>query len=263
MSSLPFEKWQGLGNDFILAFEQDGWSLADGERAEALCDRHRGIGADGLLVVGTAPASMTVFNADGSLSEMCGNGLRCVAAAVAARTGARDWFDIATGAGPHATRLCDTGEVELLMPLPRLVEDALGSALVRPVSGLDASGYRVSTGNPHWVFLDLQGGPDITVAGPVLEHDPQFPDRVNVEFVRRLSDGAFRVDVWERGCGQTEACGTGAAAVAEVLRATGRLGDAASVTVELPGGRLHFAWQGERLLMRGPAVKVFAGSVTR
>lgn len=261
MSLLPFEKWQGLGNDFVVGFEEDGWGLNDSARAVALCDRHRGIGADGLLIVGTTPASMTVFNADGSVSEMCGNGLRCVAAALAARRGLHDWFDIATGAGAHATRLLHNGEVEMLMPRPRLLKDACGSSLVRPTAGFNAEGHRVSTGNPHWVFLDASHAADVALHGPVLEHDPQFPDRTNVEFVRLLPDGALRVDVWERGCGQTLACGTGAAAVAEVWRATGRLGDQNALTVELPGGRLQFSWQDDRLLMRGPAVRVFSGTV--
>lgn len=263
MSLLPFEKWHGLGNDFVVGFEADGWSLADGHRAVALCDRHRGIGADGLLIVGTSPARMTVFNADGSESEMCGNGLRCVSAAIAARTATSAWFDVETGAGPHATRLLTSGEVELLMPRPRLMPDASGSALVWPRAGLDAAGYRLSTGNPHWVFVDLENPPDLALVGPLLEHDPQFPERVNIEFVRLLPDGALRVDVWERGCGQTQACGTGAAAVAELWRSLGRISGDATLTVELPGGRLDFGWQGERLLMRGPAERVFAGSVAR
>lgn len=263
MSLLPFEKWHGLGNDFVVGFEADGWSIADGRRAVALCDRHRGIGADGLLIVGASPASMTVFNADGSESEMCGNGLRCVAAALATRTANTDWFDLDTGAGPHATRLLQSGEVELLMPRPRLVHDTTGSALVTPRAGLDAAGYRLSTGNPHWVFVDLESPPEIALVGPLLEHDPQFPERVNIEFVRLLPDGALRVDVWERGCGQTQACGTGAAAVAELWRSLGRISADATLTVELPGGRLEFGWQGERLLMRGPAERVFAGTVAR
>lgn len=263
MSLLPFEKWHGLGNDFVVGFEADGWSLADGHRAVALCDRHRGIGADGLLIVGASTASMTVFNADGSESEMCGNGLRCVSAAIAARTANSGWFDVETGAGPHATRLLTSGEVELLMPRPRLMPDASGSALVWPRAGLDAAGYRLSTGNPHWVFVDLENPPDLALVGPLLEHDPQFPERVNIEFVRLLPDGALRVDVWERGCGQTQACGTGAAAVAELWRSLGRISGDAVLTVELPGGRLDFGWQGERLLMRGPAERVFAGSVAR
>jgi diaminopimelate epimerase len=263
VSLLPFEKWHGLGNDFVVAFEADGWRLSDGQRAVALCDRHRGIGADGLLIVGASPARMTVFNADGSESEMCGNGLRCVSAAIATRAATSGWFDVETGAGPHATRLLTSGEVELLMPRPRLMPDVTGSALVRPRAGLDAPGYRLSTGNPHWVFLDLENPPDIAIVGPLLELDPQFPDRVNIEFVRLLDDGALRVDVWERGCGQTQACGTGAAAVAELWRTLGRIPVDESITVELPGGRLHFGWLGERLLMRGPAERAFAGTVAR
>lgn len=263
MSLLPFEKWHGLGNDFVVGFEADGWSLADGQKAVELCDRHRGVGADGLLIVGASPARMTVFNADGSQSEMCGNGLRCVSAAISTRVVTSDWFDVETDAGPHATRLLTSGEVELLMPRPRLMADASGSALVRPHAGLDAAGYRLSTGNPHWVFVDLENPPDLALVGPLLEVDPQFPERVNIEFVRLLPDGALRVDVWERGCGQTQACGTGAAAVAELWRSLGRISHDATVTVELPGGRLHFGWLGERLLMRGPAQRVFAGTVAR
>ena len=163
---LPFEKWHGLGNDFVVGFEADGWSLADGQKAVELCDRHRGVGADGLLIVGVSPARMTVFNADGSQSEMCGNGLRCVSAAIATRVATSDWFDVETGAGPHATRLLTSGEVELLMPRPRLMPNASGSALVRPRAGFDAAGYRLSTGNPHWVFVDLENPPDIALVGP-------------------------------------------------------------------------------------------------
>ena len=261
MRRLPFEKWHGLGNDFILGFEEDGWSLADGKQAVRLCDRHRGIGADGLLVVGREPRSMTVFNADGSLSEMCGNGLRCVAAALVERSAAAGWFDLGTGAGPHAVRRLENGEIEVRMPRPRLLCDSTGSPLVRPEQAMQGAGYRVSTGNPHWVFLEPIDPPVLSEVGPLLEHDPQFPDRVNVEFVRRLPDGALRVDVWERGCGITQACGTGAAAVAEVWRQTAGLAETASLTVELPGGRLSFRWEGEQIVMRGPAVHLFDGSV--
>lgn len=261
MKRLPFEKWHGLGNDFILGFADDGWSLGEGRHAERLCDRHRGIGADGLLIVGQSPRGMTVFNADGSLSEMCGNGLRCVAAAIFARSATAGWFELATGAGPHAVRRLDDGDVEVRMPRPQLVRDGAGSPLVRPRTGWTSDGYRVSTGNPHWVFLEPDGPPPLREVGPLLEYDPQFPDRVNVEFVRRLPDGALRVDVWERGCGITQACGTGAAAVAEVWRQTAGLGEADAVTVELPGGRLSFRWEEEAICMRGPAVPVFAGTV--
>ncbi|WNG28681.1 diaminopimelate epimerase [Cystobacter fuscus] len=271
-----FHKYHGLGNDFIVLDRRQTGVDVDAQTAQWLCDRRLGIGADGVLSLlpsETGMARMVVHNSDGSIAEMCGNGLRCAVKYLVDNSGEKpERIDVETGAGLLA---CVPGygadgvaQVEISMGPARLVEPNLPSGstqrpfLDEPVPGhAGLRGHAISMGNPHLVLLD-QPLETASRLGPVLERHPDFPERTNVEFVRVDADG-LTVVVWERGCGLTQACGTGAcaAAVAAVLAKRRPAEDWSRV--RLPGGDL-FIWVASDLSdirLRGPASFVFTGVV--
>lgn len=278
-------KYEGLGNDFIVIERPRGVrdDDADAELARALCDRHFGVGADGLLFVDPEQPSMHVVNADGSVPEMCGNGLRCVALHYARRGGlAADLrLEVATGAGPHACRVeRDAGDpddawVTVEMAVPSLVPSDVPST--HPEAMIDAPTEvgdhtlhltGVSMGNPHAVTFDSLGAHarDARQAlGPLVQALPLFPRGVNVSFAQPLEADPsglarrFRLDVLERGAGWTLACGTGACAAGVAAVLTGRAPRHEALRFELPGGPLEITVgePGARVRMRGPARLVF------
>ena len=262
MARVPFKKYEGLGNDFIL-LELSGQSLVEGT-VRRLCDRHFGIGADGILLVGPprsagATATMTILNADGSQPEMCGNGIRCVAIHVAAKEG-RDVAEllIDTDAGPLACRVDKVGvEVEM----GKLSE--LGPVEIA-VEGRVHRFARMSAGNPHAVTFERFEATEIDVIGPAVARASVFPEGTNVEFARLGDDGGIDLVVWERGVGRTLACGTGAAATVGAACLARRRSYGEFVEVRLPGGPLHIRVRQDTLAatMRGPARLVFEGEVT-
>jgi len=271
-----FFKYQGLGNDFIVLDRRQSGEDIDADTSRWLCDRRLGIGADGVLALlpsAAGLARMVVHNADGSIAEMCGNGLRCAVKYLVDNSGEKpERVEVETGAGVLS---CSPGfgsdgvaQVEISMGPARLVAPNLPSGatqtpfLAAPVPGHPGlTGHAISMGNPHLVLLD-QPLEDASRLGPVLERHPGFVDRTNVEFVRVDEDG-LTVVVWERGCGLTQACGTGAcaAAVAAVL-AKRRPADAWS-RVSLPGGDLLIRVPSDLsdIRMRGPVAFVFTGVV--
>ncbi len=272
-----FFKYHGLGNDFVIVDRRGGGGPVAPEVGRALCDRRRGIGADGVLSLlssDRAPARMHVTNADGSVAQMCGNGLRCAVKYLADEGGvAGDELAVETGAGVLACRLHrgpggQVAEVTVDMGRPALAAEHLPSAaggrfVAQPieVGGAALLATAVSMGNPHLVVFD----PDIARArelGPALERHPLFPERTNVEFARLSGDG-LEVLVWERGCGITEACGTGACAALVAAVLEGRLPAGEERPVRLPGGTLRVRVLPDlsRVLMRGPAERVFSGEV--
>jgi diaminopimelate epimerase len=254
---LRFEKWQGLGNDFVLLFEPP--RPLSTEEVRRLCDRRFGIGADGVLTVGTNPASMVVQNADGSRPEMCGNGLRCVAAALAERR-PDSRFVVMTDAGERAC------EVTLLAPGRAEVTIAMGiaRALDDLVVGIDGRTHRftrIDVGNPHAITFEPYSQAEVDQIGPRVATTPEAG--TNVEFCTAAHDGG-RIDVvvWERGVGRTLACGTGACAVAAAACAAGRAPYATPIAVGLPGGDLSIVVpRNEPIRMRGPATRVFVGEI--
>ncbi len=271
-AGLAFVKVEGLGNDFILIDERDRTtpSLA-AHQVRALCDRHVGVGADGVLSV-LAPvtvgalATMHLTNADGSVAEMCGNGLRCVSLfllhAGVAKAGVQHVID--TGAGPRAATADDaTSDVRVDMGIARFTAaniPTLDGALI-DVGDTVVRATAVSMGNPHLV---LEMEPDAVVCariGPIFEHDARFSERTNVEQCAVRADGSVDVCVWERGVGLTRACGTGACAAVAVLQRAGRVPSNVDVTVRLPGGALVVRVDGDsqRVSMAGPARMVFRG----
>jgi diaminopimelate epimerase len=259
---IPFKKYEGLGNDFILLELSAGSLGADAVRR--LCDRHFGIGADGVLLVGPprtpgATATMIILNADGSQPEMCGNGIRCVAIHIAAKHG-RDGAEILidTDAGPLACKV-DNAEVEVEMG--KLSD--LGPVEVA-IEGRAHRFIRMSAGNPHAVTFERYEPSEIDVIGPLVARAPLFPEGTNVEFARLGDDGGIDLVVWERGVGRTLACGTGAAATVGAACLARRRSYGEFVPVRLPGGLLHIRVGRDTLAatMRGPARLVFEGEVT-
>jgi diaminopimelate epimerase len=269
-------KYHGLGNDFVILDRRASGEDVDALTAIALCDRRRGVGADGVLVLlpaRDAEARMVVHNADGSVAEMCGNGVRCVVKHLVDRTGRRpEAIDVATGAGVLrcAVRYGPEGarEIQVAMGPARLVADNLpsretGRAFIdEPISGHDGlRGTAVSLGNPHLVLTDAPLE-EAARLGPVLERHPDFPDRTNVEFVAREGEG-LRVVVWERGAGLTQACGTGACAAVAAWVKRGLLPADQWVPVALPGGKLDIRVSSDlsSCELRGPATFVFEAFV--
>jgi diaminopimelate epimerase len=269
-------KYHGLGNDFVLLDRRlSGADVGEG-LAVALCDRRRGVGADGVLVVlpsRTADVRLSIHNADGSLPEMCGNGLRCVVKHVlqAAAPGKREALAVETPAGVLLARaLWHNGtlsEVEVDMGPARLVAPELPSGrsgtpwVAQPVPGTPFHGTAVSMGNPHLVLLDAPLE-QASVWGSPLEVSVGFPQHTNVEFVARDADG-LRVVVWERGVGLTQACGTGACASLVAATLAGWLTPETRHTVRLPGGALHVKLKKDfsQVVLRGPATYVFSADM--
>lgn len=256
---LAFEKWEGLGNDFVVV--EGPPPAADVVRA--LCDRRRGVGADGVLVVEHvegAAARMTVINADGSRPEMCGNGLRCVAGWLVERGRAPEgaWVVAATDAGPRpfeVARTSDGFDVAI-----RMGAATFGGELVVDVGGEPLAFERVSMGNPHAIRFGPFDDADLARIGPRVALAPE--GGTNVELVR--GEGRhLEVLVWERGVGPTAACGTGACAVAAAAVRSGRSPAAAPIEVVLPGGPLliEVAPGSFEVTMRGPARRAFRGEV--
>lgn len=271
---LRFAKYEGLGNDFIVVDRTAALAQAlDRRTVTALCDRHFGVGADGVLLVDVEAPSMRVLNADGSIPEMCGNGLRCVALHLVRRGAAAGRFDVATDAGPHVCDVVLAGEgegasVEVEMRVPSIAPRDVPVVSDRPlvdetldVDGRPVRGTAVSMGNPHFVTFDDVGDARTTL-GPRLERDPRFPEGVNVGFAT-MRDGGIDLSVFERGSGWTMACGTGACAAAVAAVETGRAERGAPIEVRLPGGTLviRVGSRGERVTMRGPAHFVFDGEL--
>jgi diaminopimelate epimerase len=264
-----FEKWEGLGNDFVV-LHAPGATLDDAA-VRRLCDRRFGVGADGVLLVESArdgrrgPPRMIVRNADGSRPEMCGNGLRCVAGHLAEQTGDAGALVVLTDAGERACHVEPAGEdrvdVSVEMGAARPAAD-----LVVPFEGREHRFAAVDMGNPHTVTFDPADDALIDALGPVASAWP--PGGTNVEFCRMMEGGAgigggIGVVVWERGVGRTLACGTGACAVAAVACDTGRARFGEAVRVVLPGGVLEItvAPVTRVVRMRGPARRVFSGEV--
>jgi len=261
--SLTFDKYEGLGNDFIVV-DADSEALVDVAAARALCDRHFGVGADGVLLVlppasAGARARMVVLNADGSRPEMCGNGIRCVALHLARRDGAPAIsYAVDTDAGPLACeveRVGDAGWVKVGMGRGRALEPYRAR-----FDGRQIELARVSMGNPHAITFDEPlDAAHADRLGPVVS--ACFPEGSNVELAKMTGEDEIELVVWERGVGRTLACGTGAAATAVAAVLAGRVRAGVPVRVVLPGGPLEITVEAGTLAvaMRGPARRVFSG----
>lgn len=285
--AIEFTKYHGLGNDFILIDNRvEPEPIISSQQAIQLCDRHFGIGADGVIFAlpgqqGT-DYTMRIFNSDGSEPEMCGNGIRCLAqflsnleAADAETSGTaaapKAQYHIHTLGGVMTLQLEADRRVRVDMGLPQLSAAEIPTTLAAAehkvintpieVAGQSWQVTCVSMGNPHCItFVEDVAAIPLESIGPQFEHHPAFPQRTNTEFIQVVRPDYLKMRVWERGAGITLACGTGACAsvVAGVL--TGK--SDRFCTVELPGGCLEIEWaQDQRVYMTGPAQKVFTGKL--
>ena len=272
---LRFTKMHGAGNDFVVLDGRPGMPPLDAKQIAKLCQRSFGIGCDQLLVVGTArdaaeDFSFRIFNQDGSEASQCGNGLRCVVRWLAGH-GLLKGQRVRIGAlgGVVAAELLADGQVRVEMGVPRFEPDDVPFVAERraerhalAVEGRTHEVGVVSIGNPHAVLrvARIEDAP-VTTLGPLIENHARFPQRANVGFMQRIDADRIRLRVWERGVGETMACGTGACAAVAWGRLAAELGP--RVSVELPGGTLVIEWrgEGETLSMTGPATTVFTGEV--
>ncbi|MFH1710350.1 MAG: diaminopimelate epimerase [bacterium] len=263
---MKFTKMHGLGNDFIIIDSRkeplEGIDLS--QLAVRLCDRHYGIGSDGILIASpsnSADIKMRIFNPDGSEAEMCGNGIRCFAKYIyETLEKKKELISVETLAGIMLPSILEykgkTAVVEVDMGIPGNIKNEELKA--------DNSIYKValvSFGNPHCViFVDDVSKVQIDDIGPKIETHKMFPNRTNVEFVQVISRKEVMVKVWERGAGETLACGTGACASAVAGISAGKLEK--DVIVRLPGGILDIEWQDDKhVILRGPAETVFEGDI--
>ena len=259
-----FHKMHGLGNDFVVLDAREQAIAMSPLRARAIADRHFGVGCDQLILIepsATATARMRIWNADGGEVESCGNATRCVATLLG------DGSTLETIGGILDLSVT-SGGASVDMGAPRFEWDKVPLAyamdtLALPLAwdGVEtiAPPMALSVGNPHVIlFVPDADALDIEALGRPIEHDPVFPDRVNVNFATIESRTRIRLRVWERGSGATLACGTGACATAVAAIRAGRA--ESGVTVALPGGELAIDWQpGDSIRMTGPATHVFSG----
>ncbi len=271
---LQFSKMHGAGNDFVVLDLRDGSAPPDAAQAAQLADRHRGVGCDQILTIEPprsegAVASYRIWNSDGSTSQQCGNGARCVAAWLV-RDGAvqGDDFIIDSPTRTHAVQRLANGEYAIgmgkpefepaqipLLGFPRAREEYMTS-----LQGENVRFGAVSMGNPHAVLeVGSVDAAPVERVGPLLQQNPSFPESVNVGFAQVMDAGHARLRVYERGVGETLACGSGACAAAVVLMQRGRL--QRDALISLPGGDLRIQWPADdaEIVMSGPAAFVFDG----
>ncbi len=268
---MKFEKWQGCGNDFVIV---DGRAneILPAEKIKFICDRHFGIGADGVIYVlnsDKAAVRMRIFNADGSEAEMCGNGIRCFAKYLDGIGEFSDGMKIETGAGILSVK--KSGEnITVNMGEPILEADKIPvknfgkNPVIAEDIEVDGKIYKmtcVSMGNPHCViFVDDINSIDLEKIGTKFETHEFFPRKTNTEFVQVTGKDELRMRVWERGSGITLACGTGTCATAVAANLNNLCSK--KVRVNLDGGTLQIEWSADnKIYMTGPAEKVFSGEI--
>lgn len=279
MTIINFTKMQGLGNDFVvLDYEEYIKSKKTPEElAVKLCDRHFGIGADGLIIINPNTKETDIgwifYNADGSIAQMCGNGIRCFSKYVYDKGYVnKKEFSVETKAGIIIPKLLEDGRVRVNMSNPILepkkipvnVENNLNFEV--KVSDRTFTANAVSMGNPHCVIITDENTKELALKyGREIETHELFPEKTNVEFIKILSRDEINLDVWERGCAITLACGTGACASVTSAILNGLCDN--KVKVNLPGGQLVIEWDGSKedvnhnIYMSGPANYSFEGSI--
>jgi len=259
---INFHKYHGAGNDFIMINNLDKSIFLTPEDISLYCDRNFGIGADGIILLEPsikADCFMNYYNSDGSIAQMCGNGARCTAQFYLKETG-KDLKEInlETRAGIKSIKINDDDTYSVNMGVPIFESNDFPSNILK-LEGYDFK--CVSMGNPHAVaqVSDLNEI-GLKTIGPKIENNENFPNKINVEFVEKIMDDYYKVKVWERGCGVTLACGTGACAVYAILNKIMNFDK--EITLEFPGGKLYLSHseQGD-ILLRGPATFVFEGKI--
>ena len=256
----------GLGNDFVVIENMNGRIKLSPEQVVFLCDRHKGVGADGVILVEKSEDSdcfMNYINADGSVAQMCGNGVRCTAKffkeEILPKKNTQDNFKIETRAGIKEIKLNDDDTYSVNMGRASFTsKDYIGERLV--VGDYDL--HFVSMGNPFAVaFVEDVDGHNLLLAGPMVENNENFPNRINFQILEEEGPFSFHVRVWERGCGETLACGSGACAIYGLLPKLGKV-NGEEITLHSRGGDLYLSFdEDENIIMRGPAVAVFASMI--
>jgi diaminopimelate epimerase len=260
MTTGHFHKMHGLGNDFVIIDAREEEMQLSGAQAAAIADRHSGIGCDQLIILrpsSKADVRMQIFNADGGEVESCGNASRCVAQLIGDETRIETDGGIIIGNATADGAIVDMGKPRFewqSIPLAYAMD-----TLNMPVGWEDLQNpVAVNVGNPHVIFfVDDSAVVELDRLGPMIEVDPLFPEKVNVN-IAHIKDGIVHLRVWERGVGLTRACGTGACATAVAAIKRGLA--SSPVQVNLPGGSLVISWQdGENIQMQGPTTYVFSG----
>lgn len=283
MEKLLFHKYHGNGNDFIIVDSRKTFFFNDISKDEVqifqkLCNRNFGIGADGIIFIMKPEhnnyAKMRIFNSDGSEAQMCGNGIRCLVEYLYSselEDNNTIQIKIETKAGIKIAEY-NKGKITVLMGKPIFEPSLIPTILNNKKNELpfynfstenfNTLGYAVGMGNPHLIFFvnDLENI-DISLLGPCFENHQLFPEKTNVHFCKLIKDNVIKVKVWERGAGQTLACGTGACAVHVVAFKLGLCGK--NTTISLPGGDLSIEWfdNNDEIKMTGSAQKVFSGEI--
>ena len=275
---IKITKMQGCGNDFVILdyeeYKKGKWTDIS-EAALKLCDRHFGIGADGLIIPNLNTDDTDIgwffYNSDGSTAQMCGNGMRCFAKYVYDnKLVDKKEFTVKTLAGIIAPKILEDGQIQVNMSKPVLESDKIPfipqNNLNYKISVKDRifEGNAISMGNPHFVIFIKDDEDLLSLAknyGPEIETAAEFPEKTNVEFIKKISSSQIELCVWERGCGITLACGTGACASVAAGILNGILDN--SVVVKLPGGEVKVKWQGEGndIFLTGPANYVFKAEI--
>ncbi len=272
MSGIRFTKMHGAGNDFVILDRTAGAPLPDAALAQRIADRHFGVGCDQIMLVEPAAAagqaySYRILNADGSSAGQCGNGARCVARYLRERHGLVEGAVLGSPGDAVAVHFLADGQIELALGVPRLAPADIPflAAARQPRYAIDTDGGShligaLSMGNPHAVLtVDSVDSAPVAALGPLIERHARFPDRANVGFVEVVSRSHLRLRVWERGVGETLACGSGACAAMVAQRLVDAVDEC--VIIDLPGGRLRVRWAGEGqpVYLAGPAEFVFDG----
>lgn len=272
-----FYKYEGAGNDFIMINNLKGDIILTPEYISSICDRHFGIGADGVILLeksDKADCFMNYYNSDGSIAQMCGNGSRCTAKFFLEQTSSNlKEINIDTRAGIKNIKINEDDTYSVNMGQPYFESKDFPSGVV------NLEGFTfdcVSMGNPHAVtIVNKLENVDIKTIGPKIENDSHFPNKINVEFVEKINparnassiadaggDDYYKVAVWERGCGVTLACGTGACAVFAILNKTEKFNK--EITLEFPGGKLFLSQNSEgQIILRGSATFSFKGEIEK
>jgi len=299
---LKFKKYEGAGNDFIMIDNLDGLIKLEPDHIARICDRHFGIGADGVILleksdkadlsrrsdvdakpdsafpfgqsfdVAKADCFMNYYNSDGTIAEMCGNGARCTAKFFLEITpnqglGVTE-INLETRAGIKNIKINEDNTFSVDMGIPLFQSPDFPPAIGKAYGKIEGYDFNfVSMGNPHAVsIVDNLDDLDIKEIGPKVETNPLFPNKINVEFIEKIRDDYYKVKVWERGCGATLACGTGACAVFAILsKFSARQGLAENdneIILEFPGGKLFLSSNEQgHVILRGPANYVFEGEL--
>ncbi len=264
-SGLPFMKMHGLGNDFVVIDRRSGGAPVDARLAQALGDRHRGVGFDQLAVMepgGAADVTLTFYNADGSVAGACGNATRCVARHLMHETGS-DRLTLETERGVLTAEDAGDGRTRVNMGAPLFDWQSIPLAEDVDTLHLPIDGDPVATGmgNPHCTFfVDDANTVDLAQRGAGMEHHPLYPERTNVQFASLIAPDHLRMRVWERGVGVTLASGSSSCAAGVAAHRRGLTGR--RVLIDLDGGQIEIDWRDDGVWMTGPTAHVFSGTLT-